>query len=318
MGDQDEHTWRLARQQHDVVTRPQLLALGYTPKAIKHRVRRGWLHPLWPGVYAVGSPNVTRVALWMGAVLACGEGAALSHRSAGGLWVLVPKARGDIHVSVPISKNPKGAGIAVHRRRSVFDVTTYRGIPVTTPACTIVDMAPDLTRDELERVINEADIRRLVTVPALSAAVQELSPRPGLSKVKRTIDLRTFTYTRSGLERAFIPIAVRAGMPRPETLVYVNGYEVDFYFRELGIVVETDGGTFHRTPAQQTADRRRDQTHLAAGLTPLRFTHGQIKYEPAWVEQILRELAARAKLMPPDRYMSSIVSASSPTSRNSV
>jgi hypothetical protein len=185
----------------------------------------------------------------------------------------------------------------VHRR-SAFETTKRLGIPVTTPACTIVDMAPGLTRDELERVINEADVRGLVTVPTLNAVVQELSPRPGLSKVKRTIDLRTFTYTRSGLERAFIPIAVRAGMPRPETLAYVNGYEVDFHFRELGIVVETDGGTFHRTPAQQTADRRRDQTHTAAGLTALRFTHGQIRYEPAWVEQILRELAARAKPRP--------------------
>jgi hypothetical protein len=206
---------------------------------------------------------------------------------------------------VPVGKHPRAKGVVVHRR-AAFEVTTHRGIPVTTPAATIVDMAPDLTRDELERVINEADVRRLVTVPALNAAVRDLSPRPGLKKVTDTIDRRTFTFTRSGVERAFIPIALRAGLPMPETCVYVNGHEVDFYFRELGLIVEADGGTFHRTPSQQDTDRRRDHANSFGPIPPLRFTHGQIKYEPAYVEETLL------------RYMSSIVSASSPTSRNCV
>ena len=73
----------------------------------------------------------------------------------------------------------------------------------------------------------------------------------------------------------------------------MNGYEVDFFAPDHGIVIETDGGAFHRTPAQQAADRRRDQTHTAAGLTPLRFTHGQIRFEPGWVEQVLTTVARR-------------------------
>lgn len=154
-------------------------------------------------------------------------------------------------------------------------------------------MAPDLTRDELERTINAADMKGLVTVPALNAAVKSLSRRPGRKTVKHTIDIRTFRFTRSGLERAFIPIALRAGLSRPLTCVYVNGFEVDFYFPDIGLVVETDGGSFHRTPAQQTTDRRRDQAHTAAGLTPLRFTHGQIKYEPSYTEDILTTVAWR-------------------------
>src|SRR5439155_10560062 len=106
-------------------------------------------------------------------------------------------------------------------------------------------------------------------------------------------DRRTLTFTRSALERWRLPIARRAGLPKPLTRVYVNGYEVDFYFPELGLVIETDGGTFHRAPAQQTADRRRDQTHTAAGLTVLRFTHGQIRYEPSYVLETLRTVARR-------------------------
>jgi very-short-patch-repair endonuclease len=239
---------------------------------------------MWHGIYAVGSPHLPWLRIVMGAVLACGEGAAASHATAGSVFGLA-RTR-EIHISVPAAKHPRPKGVRVHRR-AAFEVTKHRGIPVTTPVCTIVDMAPGLTRDELEQAMNEADVRGLVTVPALNAAVQDLSPRPGLKKVKQTIDRRTFTFTRSRLERAFIPIALRAGLPRPETCVYVNGFEVDFFFRDLAIVVETDGGTFHRSPAQQANDRRRDHVHALAELLPLRFTHGQIRYEVSYVEETL-------------------------------
>ena len=242
----------------------------------------------------------------MAAVLRCGEGSALSHGDAAALLGIAPRRGGSIHVSVPASRKPSGRGIQVHRRRQ-FEATTHHGIPVTTPACTIVDMAPGHTRDELERLVNEADARGLIKVPVLRAAVQDMHRRIGARKVALTIDRRTYTFTRSGLERVFIPLAMSVGFGRPQTCVYVNGFEVDFYWPDHGVVIETDGGTYHRTPAQQAADRRRDLTHTAAGLTPLRFTHGQIRYEPAFVLEILTAV-----------YMSSIVNASSPTSRNFV
>jgi very-short-patch-repair endonuclease len=105
--------------------------------------------------------------------------------------------------------------------------------------------------------------------------------------------------TDTELERRFPPIVRRVGLPLPLTQVYVNGYKVDFYWPELRLVVETDGLTYHRTPAQQAKDRLRDQTHAAAGLTPLRFTRAQVKYEPGHVEEILRAVARR--LLPRDR-----------------
>jgi very-short-patch-repair endonuclease len=106
------------------------------------------------------------------------------------------------------------------------------------------------------------------------------------------LDRRTFRLTRSHLERLFLPIAHEAGLPAPETGVQLNGFEVDFYFPEIGVVVETDGLRYHRTPAQQARDRLRDQAHAAAGLVPVRFTHEQVRYEPAHVRRVLRDVAA--------------------------
>jgi very-short-patch-repair endonuclease len=282
----------LAARQHGVVSRPQLLALGFSSEAIDHRIEKGFLHPLFRGVYAVGRREVSHYGMWMAAALACGPEAALSHDDAAALWRMRASSDRVIHVSVPLHVARRHPGIRVHRR-SVFEVTRHRGIPVTTPAATIVDLAGSLPPAEIEAVINEADVRRILTVRDLRAAVDDMSTRPGLAKLKRTVDQRTFTFTRSALERAFLPIARRAGLPKPLTRAYVNGYEVDFYWPELKLVVETDGGTYHRMPAQQRADRRRDHAHIAARLTPLRFTHGQIRYEPSYVLEFLTTVADR-------------------------
>jgi Protein of unknown function (DUF559) len=291
MGDQDAHAWALTRRQHNMVARPQLLALGFTSKAIKHRVARGRLHLVWPGVYSVGTPYPSRLGLWMGAVLNCGESAALSDWDAAALFGLRQRPHGPIHVSVLAPSNPRGRGIVVHRRRRL-ETITHLGIPVTTPAQTIADIARGMTRDELEQTINQADVRGVVEVAALRTAVEDMRT-PGAARVRATIDRLTFTMTRSRLERWFLPIAARAGLPPPRTCVYVNGYEVDFHWPELGLVVETDGGTFHRTAAQQAQDRRRDHAHTLAGLRHLRFTHGQVRYEPGYVEETLARVAAR-------------------------
>jgi very-short-patch-repair endonuclease len=101
--------------------------------------------------------------------------------------------------------------------------------------------------------------------------------------------------TDTELERRFLPIARRAGLSRPETQAHVNGFRVDFYWPELGLVVETDGLRYHRTPAQQAIDRIRDQAHAAAGLTPLRFTRAQVRYEPSHVEATVAAVARRLR-----------------------
>jgi very-short-patch-repair endonuclease len=268
---------------------------GYSPQAIKHAVRSGRLYPLWPGVYAVGTPAVPKVGIWTAAVYACGAGAGISHADATAIWRIGRAMPGRIEVSVPRSSHPRPKGIKVHRRRA-FELTTRLGIPVTTPACTIVDMAPRLGRDRIEAMIGDADILGLVTPAAVRAAAAAHPQRPGAARVIGVLDRREFRLTRSHLERLLIPIALRVGYPMPLTRAWVNGYEVDFYWPELRLIVETDGLTYHRTAAQQAKDRVRDQVHTAAGLTVLRFTHEQVAYEQAHVERILA--AALVRLRP--------------------
>jgi hypothetical protein len=172
--------WELAARQHGVVTRAQLLELGFTPQAILHRVCKRRLHPVMTGVFALGRPQLTQFGRWMAAVLACGEGAVLSHASAAALWRIYGTASGVIHVSVPASRLPRRPGITVHRR-TTLDVTTHHGIPVTTPIATLIDIAPTLTHDEREAAINEADKRGLTTPDQLRSTLDEVVPRPGSS-----------------------------------------------------------------------------------------------------------------------------------------
>ena len=142
-------------------------------------------------------------------------------------------------------------------------------------------------------MINEADKYNLTTPPRLRAALDERTGEPGVSLLRQILDRRTFRLTKEELERRFLPLAARAGLPVPLTGRWVNGFEVDFYWPDLGLVVETDGLRYHRTPAEQARDRLRDQAHTAAGLTQLRFTHEQVRYEPEYVRGILAQTASR-------------------------
>jgi very-short-patch-repair endonuclease len=217
----------------------------------------------------------------------------LSHSAAAAHLGLVPHRGGKIEVSVIAPADPQADDLVVHRRKSL-DSMLHRGIPVTSPEDTVIDMAPRLSRDGLEAMISQADVLGLTTPEQLWKAVEAKSHRPGVAIVRDTLDPHLFRLTRSKLERLFLPICERAGLPRPLTRQIVDGYEVDFYWPDIGLVIETDGGTFHRSPIQQTKDRKRDQAHARAGLYCLRFTHHQIAHEPHDVEETLAICAARA------------------------
>src|SRR3954469_3244744 len=280
--------WGLASSQYGVVSRAQLLALGFSAQAIKHRVRRGRLHPVARGVYAVGRRELTREGRWMAAVLTCGPNAVLSHGSAAALWRIGPEWRREI--PIPLSVARHRPGIVIHRRRGLR-ATTHRGIPVTPVVVTLVDLAAVLGGDPVEAAINEADKLDLCDPERLRSELDDLPPWTGIKTLRRILDLRTFTMTDTELERRFLPIARRAGLPKPLTQHWLNGFRVDFFWPDLELVVETDGLRYHRTPAQQARDHVRDQVHFAAGLRPLRFTRAQVRYEPAHVERILTAVA---------------------------
>jgi very-short-patch-repair endonuclease len=281
--------WALARRQHFAVARRQVLLVGFSSRWIAHRIEKGRLHPVHKGVYAVGRPELTQLGRWMAAVLACGDHAALSHESAAALWGIRPP-RERIDVSTPGKRAPHG--IVVHERRSL-DVRRRQNIPLTSVVQTLIDLAARLTRDKLEAAINEADKRRLTDPENLRRALGPMPRQPGLAILRDTLDIRTFTLTDSELERLFLPLAKAAGLPKPLTRQWVNGFRVDFYWPDLGLVVETDGLTYHRTPAQQQRDLVRDQAHTAAGMTPLRFSRAQVKFESGHVQATLRRTARR-------------------------
>jgi very-short-patch-repair endonuclease len=286
--------WALAREQHWVVARRQLIDLGFSRMWIQHRIAIGRLHPLHRGVYAVGRPHVTPYGRWMAAVLACGRAAVLSHGSAAVLWGIRP-ASSELEVSVVTGAKRCPEGISVHRRPALRpdEVTSHHGIPVTSPIRTLIDITLRLDREPLEAAINEADKLDLCDPEELRSALNDATGEPGVRALRAVLDRRAFTLTDSELERRFLRIARGLGLAKPETGARVNGFKVDFYWPELGLVVETDGLRFHRTPAQQARDRIRDQRHAAAGLTPLRFTRAQVKFEPSYVGDTLAAVVRR-------------------------
>jgi hypothetical protein len=168
-----------------------------------------------------------------------------------------------------------------------------------TPTWTLIDLAPRLVRPEIEAMINEANKRDLIDPEDLRRALDHPPRVSGVSILRQLLDRLTISLTDSELERRFLPLAADAGLPSPQTGCYVNGFKVDFYWPGLGLVVETDGLRYHRTAAQQARDRLRDQAHAVAGLTALRFTQAQVRYEPDYVRATLAAVARRVAGRPP-------------------
>ena len=293
-----QRTWELARKQHGVVARRQLLAMQMTPKAIKYALSAGRLHRTeWRGVYAVGRPELSEYGRLMAAVLWAGPGAVLSHESAADLWRIRRNRSRTITLSVPAVRRRVGRrGVTVHRRARLGrrEVTRQRGIPVTNPTWTLIDLATTLERRPLEAAVNQADALNLLRVDTLREELDRAKGQPGVRLLREILDRDAFLLTDSELERLFVPIAKRAGLPRPETQVEVNGHRVDFYFRELDLVVECNGLRYHRTPLQQRNDALRHQAHEAAGTRHVPFTYAQIAREPDHVVGTLVRIRRRS------------------------
>jgi Protein of unknown function (DUF559) len=228
----------------------------------------------------------------MAAVLSCGPKALLSHGAAAVLWGLMPHSAG-IDVVVPEGVYRRRPGIRVHRRSGLAAEhrRSVGGIPVTDPVSTLVDLAAGTPDWRLERALNDADRLDLVDLEHLRATVDRLPPRHGLARLRRL--LGGSALTDSGLERRFLAIVRRAGVPPPETQASVNGYRVDFYWPHIGLVVEVDGWRYHRTAGQQATDHRRDHAHAAAGLTALRFAEAQARDESERVQRTLANVVRR-------------------------
>jgi very-short-patch-repair endonuclease len=264
----------IASRQHGVVSVRQLHAAGLGKDAIRSRVRGGRLHRVFRGVYAVGHAGLGNEGRWMAAVLACGERAVLSHRSAAELWRLIDPVEGPIHVTVPVAGGrSRRAGIRIHRIPSLTHAATTRrhGIAVTTPARTLSDLRRVLSPSEVRRAIRQAEFAELPTG-----------------------DHGGSDGTRSELEGRFLLLCRRHRLPAPEVNVRVGRLTVDFLWREQRLIVETNGYASHRGRQAFEDDHARDNELMATDYDVLRFTYRKVVNEPAEVVRLVRARLDRA------------------------
>jgi very-short-patch-repair endonuclease len=285
----DQAIAEIAARQRGVITTRQLRLAGLAPSGVSRRVRAGRLHRVHQGVYAVGHREISQEGRWMAAVLACGGGpqagnvttvlsywgAVVSHRSAAVLWELLPAIDGSVDVSVPgDGGRAKRRGIRLHRSLTLLPaaVTLRGGIPVTTPARTILD---------LRRAVSTS-ARRGLSAGGLRRAIRQADVL-GLPLG----DESQSDHTRSDLELAFLQLCRRHRLPTPEVNVRIGRHLVDFLWRDRRLVVETDGYRYHRGRTAFEDDRARDLELPARGFEVLRIGERQLDDEPKRVAEVL-------------------------------
>jgi very-short-patch-repair endonuclease len=305
----DRKVVAVARRQHGLVTTPQLFATGLTGDAIKHRVKQGWLRRRHRGVYLVG-PLETPLTRAMAAVLAYGDGALLSHYSAAVVWGLRPAPGHVMHVTVAGRTVRSRDGIRAHSVRHLHphDATRHRGIPVTSPARTLLDLTTAVSARDLSRAADEARVHRLVTDVSLNEQFKRYPHHRGTAALRKVIQTEP-ALTRSEAERRLLELIRAARLPEPETNVRVGRWELDFLWRAERLVVEVDGYAYHSSRSSFEGDRRRDAELAAHGIRVVRVTWRQITEEAAALVATLATALAVQSGRPSARARSSTVSA---------
>jgi len=285
---------KLAEGQQGVVSHGQLVGLGVGASAIQRRVRAGRLHRVHLGVYLVGHLARAPHATEMAALLACGEAAVLSHRSAAFVWSAGASRPPQVHVTVGGDWSARRPGVVVHRseRLEQTDVEERHGLKLTSAERTILDLAAVLSPAVLEWFIGQAFARRLVSPAALAARAEASLGWRGIRKLRAALDLSGGpSYTRSPSERTLRGALRRSELPAPEVNVIAGRYELDFLWRAERLVVEVDGYTYHSDPVAFERDRLRDAELQASGYRVMRVTRRQVRDTPeAVIARIRRAL----------------------------
>jgi hypothetical protein len=273
----------LAGRQGGVIAHRQLRALGMSRDAIHRRVRASRLHVIYHGVYAVGHRVLGVVGRRWAAVLACGDGAVLSHSSAGAAWGLV-MYNGRMQVTVRSGRTGP-AGVRVHRRRLAADEhTTLDGLPITTPQRTLLDLAAaGIDRRRLEAALNHAENGLRIDWGEFSRLLERHAGRAGVPFLNATLARYQPADTRSLLEDIVLGLCDDNELPRPQVNVVVEGKVRDFYWPHANLVVEADSYTWHHSPAALNDDRERDVRLTLAGVRFLRFTYEQCTKRAGYV-----------------------------------
>jgi very-short-patch-repair endonuclease len=279
-----------------VVARAQLLELGFGPGAIRRRIRSQRLHRVYHEVYAVGHPSLSTHGRWLAAVLAAGPQAVLSHRSAAALWGLRSTAAPTIDVTVIAHARRNRGNLALHVTRQLprQDRAARDGIPVTSVARTLLDIAEVIPGDQLAAAVEKAERMRWLDRWAIDEVCARGNGRRGLGALRAAVEaaVEPQPFTRSELERAFYGLCRNHHLPLPLLNQWVLGYEVDALWPGPRLVVEVDGYETHRTRAAFERDRARDGALQVAGYRVLRFTWRMIEREPESVAATIRSVLA--------------------------
>jgi hypothetical protein len=288
----------LAARQHGVIGLWQLADLGLGVRAVDKRVGAGRLHRVHQGVYAVGHPLLPRLGPYMAAALACGSEAVISHRSAALLWGLRPDSRNRVDVTAPGRRGRIPAGIDAHRHGSLraVDRSDVDGVPCTSVARTLLDLAGVVSMRELRNAIAQAEVRRLFDLIAVREVIGRSRRRRGVARLRRAVaeyDPRE-EWAREELERRFLGLCKRAALPPPEVnaplAVDSVQMEADFLWRQARLIVEADSHRYHRIASAFENDRRRDQRLTVAGWRVIRCTWRQVVDEPEALAHTIRRL----------------------------
>jgi very-short-patch-repair endonuclease len=282
----DEAIAQLASRSGGAVDRAQLRALGLGRGAIRHRLEIGRLRPLHHGVYAVGHDALPPRGRLVAGLLVAGPGAALSHRTAAGLWKLTPSLPQFVEITTTTAAPRSRPSLIFHQTKELH-ARRRHDLPVTTPIRTLRDLAATLPYDDVERACSEALVLRLTTAQELAC-----QSGPGAAVLARIAGAGV-APTRSELERAFLRAIRKAGLPDPEVNYRIGRYVVDFAWPEQRVVVETDGERFHGHAAAIRRDHARDAELQRLGWVVLRFTWPEVKTEPAFVAARVARLLSR-------------------------
>jgi very-short-patch-repair endonuclease len=273
----------LASCQHGVVSRGQLLRAEVPAHIIDHRVATRRLRVVHRGVYRVGPLSVSRMRE-MAAVLACG-GAPVSHRSAAGMWQMLPPLSEQQPVDILVAGGDRGRrrGIRIHRARALSPDETTRldGMAITTPTRTLIDLASVVAPRDLEKAVAFAERESQTTRAALLALLVRRPLHAGSRELRSLLEENASpALTRSEAEERMLALIRKARLRSPEVNARVAGCEVDFLWRSERLVVEVDGYAYHASPRSFELERQRDAVLTAAGMRVVRVTWRQIVAEP--------------------------------------
>ncbi len=288
---------RIATAQGGSITRAQLIAVGLDDDAIDWRARHGSLHRVHRGVYLVGHEALAPLARERAALLAAGGNAVISHSSAAVVWALATRPDPEVHITLTAGRRRSRSGLSIHRGPQLepLEIRRVRGMPVTSPARTLLDLAATRYPD-LERAFADAHAQSLIKPYDVVAAIERAGPRPGVRALRALIDDNGSGFTRSEAERLLRRLIRDANLPEPRFNVRLRQYELDAVWPEQRLVLEVDGYSYHGHRAKFESDRRKDMALTAAGYRVIRVTWRQLTGEPLAVVAVIATALGRGRL----------------------